>query len=133
MKKLGIAIFFSALVVFMLTFFLGVAEDYANWQVSAVVAGVAAVVSIIALVCIALPLHYVLARAGKLGLGWYVVPGALIGPGFVLGFKPFGQDPTAGLLMQSLVCGSLGAIGAAIFWFVAVHWPRLTKQSKQTV
>lgn len=133
MKNIVIAIISSALAVSVCTFLLGVAEQYQNWSASALVAGVAAVVSLISLVFIALPLHYALTRAGKIGIGWYTVPGMLIGPVFVLALKPFGDDPTSWLIVQSLVCGLLGAIGAAIFWFIAVRQPRLTKQSSQTV
>jgi len=133
MKNLAIAIVSAALSVSVCTFLFGVAEQYQNWPVSALVAGVAAVVAIIALVFIALPLHYVLTRAGKVGIGWYAVPGMLIGPVFVLALKPFGQDSASGLIVQSLVCALLGAIGAAIFWFIAVRQPRITQQSNQTV
>ena len=133
MKNIAIAIVSSALAVSVCTFLLDVAEQYRNWQVSALVAGVAAVVSIIALVFIALPLHYALARAEKVSIGWYTVPGMLIGLVFVITLKPFGQDSASWLAVQSLVCGLLGAIGAAIFWLIAVLQPRLTKQSRQTV
>lgn len=97
MKNLTIAIVSAALAVSVSTFLLGVSEQYENWRVSALVAGVAALVSIIALVIIALPLHFVLARAGKVGMGWYTAPGMLIGPVFVLGLKHFGQDELAPL------------------------------------
>jgi len=129
MKNLAIAIVSAALAVSVSTFLMGVAEQYENWQVSALVAGVAALVSIIALAFIALPLHFVLARSGKVDMGWYTVPGMLIGPLFVLGLKPFGQDPASGLVVQSLICSFLGVVGAATFWFFAVRQPRLTRPS----
>ncbi|MDX1537121.1 hypothetical protein [Arsukibacterium sp.] len=133
MKNIAIAIVSAALVVAICTFLMGLAEQYRNWEVSALVAAVAATVSIIALIVVALPLHYALSRTGKVGAVWYVVPGILVGAGFVPGLKPFGQDAVSGLILQSLWCGLLGAIGAATFWFFAVRRPRLTKQSIQTV
>lgn len=133
MKNIAIAIASSVFTVAICTFLLGLAEQPRNWQIGAVVAAVAAVVSIFALIVIALPLHYALDRAGKVGALWYVFPGILVGPGFVVGLKPFGQDAVSGLVLQSLACGSLGAIGAATFWFFAVRKPRLTKQSSQTL
>lgn len=124
MKKIAIAIVSSALAVSVCTFLWGVAEQYQNWPVSVLVAGVAAVVSLIALVFITLPLHYVLVRAGKCGIGWYTLPGLLIGLVFVFALKPFGRDPTSVLMLQSLACGVLGVIGAATFWFIAIRPPR---------
>lgn len=126
MKNIGLAIVCSTFAVAICTFLTGVGEQPAYWRISAAIAGVAGVVSFVVLVFITLPLHYALTRIGKVGSLWYILPGMLTGPMFVLSLKPFGQDTVPGLALQSLYCGFLGTVGAAMFWYIAVWQPRQT-------
>ena len=121
--------FFTVLSVFLLTFLIVIIVEYPRWMMSLFTAYVASIVAVVAVVVLALPLHTVLSRLNKTSALWYVLAGAITGPFFVLVFKPFGNDLAKDLVVQTFICGSLGAMSAIVFWFFAVYRHRLTRAS----
>jgi hypothetical protein len=82
---------------------------------------VSPVIIIAAFLLWGLPVHLLLIKYRKSSFGWYVLAGFLPGPIFIGFFKPFGNDPFQYLLNQSLFCGVIGIIGAALFWYSMVR------------
>ena len=68
-----------------------------------------------------IPIHVVLRKYRKSSIVWYVIAGFLPGPIFIAFFKPFGNDALQYLFYQSLLCGVIGVIGAALFWYNMVR------------
>ena len=76
-------------------------------------------VATVAMCSIALPLHFVLTRLGKTGVGYYAFAGFLLPALVTLTINPFGTDVVSWVKWQAFAMGLLGACLAAIFWWIA--------------
>jgi hypothetical protein len=133
MKSLSVASLCTILTVFVMTFLVSAVDsigtDYSDIRISLLIAGVAAIVSMVVLVIWALPLHYVLKKLERQALHWYLLAAVVPSVIFIYGFKPFGQDSSVDLMKQALFCSVCGLIGAAVFWYMAVFRLRITRRS----
>ena len=76
-------------------------------------------VAVLAVCCVALPLHFFLAWIERQNPLCYIAVG-FIGPMLVtLVLNPFGTDIASWVKWQALAMGVLGACLAAIFWWIA--------------
>lgn len=133
MKSLSVASLCTILTVFVMTFLVSAVDsigtDYSDIRISLLIAGVAAIVSMVVLVIWALPLHYVLKKLEQQALYWYLLAAVVPSVIFIYGFKPFGQDSSVDLMKQALFCSICGLFGAAVFWYMAVFRLRITRRS----
>lgn len=133
MKSLSVASLCTILTVFVMTFLVSAVDsigtDYSDIRISLLIAGVAAIVSMVVLVIWALPLHYVLKKLEQQALHWYLLAAVVPSVIFIYGFKPFGQDSSVDLMKQTLFCSICGLFGAAVFWYMAVFRLRITRRS----
>ncbi|MBU6955056.1 hypothetical protein [Hahella sp. HN01] len=127
MKNTLIASLAMLLTVFLLVFLTAVIDsinnEFSDFRISAVIAGVATLVALVVLVIWAIPGHLLLNKLKKDKLIWYIAPALLPGFVFVYWLKPFGQDAEPSLLIQALFCSFVGAVSAVVFWYFAVYRP----------
>jgi hypothetical protein len=79
----------------------------------------ALVVSVAAIVCVALPLHFVLIRFGRPRSYYYTITGFLLPAIVILAINPFGSEVASWIKWQAMAMGVLGASVATIFWWIA--------------
>ena len=81
-------------------------------------------VTTVALIFYGIPIHLLLVKLNKTKLVFYMIYGFIPGPFFVFIFKPFGFDEYKYLALQSFFCGTIGIIGASVFWCFALNKKR---------
>jgi len=79
---------------------------------------VALVVSMIGVVCVGLPTHFILRRLGKAYSFNYAIVGFAIPAIATAIVHPFGEDGVQTIAMQSFFLGFFGALIALVFWKV---------------
>lgn len=135
MKNIILASISVVIAVFIVTLLLSlidsIGRDYSSIIISFVVSGIASVVAAIVTLIWAIPMHFILAKYHRIHLGWYLLLAVVPSFVFVYGFKPFGNDSAATLVMQTVVCSLVGSIGALVFWYVVVYKQRITKSSSK--
>ena len=128
--KLLVGSIFAIVAAFALFFIPGfvTTPSVLGFQFSLALGTFVAIVTAIALLLWGLPLHFALSKA-KIRSGFaYALAGFIAGPLYVFVFKPFGLDPLASLLRQSLICGVSGVTSALVFWVVVVRPNQSFKQ-----
>lgn len=135
MKNLFIAIGITILVVSIATFAVSAIDsagsDYAGIGIPFMVAAVASLVSLVITIFWAIPIHFVLQRKNRFGLGWYVIAAIIASVLFVYVLEPFGHDAHIVLLQQALFCSFVGTLGASAFWHMVVYKKRIKKPSNR--
>jgi len=118
-------------MTFLVSVVDSIGTDYSDIIISLLIAGVAALVSMVVLVIWALPLHYVLKKLERQALHWYLLAAVVPSVLFIYGFKPFGQDSSIDLMIQAVFCSLCGLIGAAVFWYMTVFRLRITRHCNE--
>ncbi|MCO7225795.1 hypothetical protein [Pleionea sp. CnH1-48] len=88
--------------------------------VSVVFIYVATIIGGLGIFFVAIPLHLFLQYKNIDSVKPYVVTGLIASMGFGFIFKPFGNDDFLTLIQQLLIVGTVGAVCALVFWYVAV-------------
>lgn len=122
-KRLAVGALLSVLSISLITMAIfGLGSDYKDWALfSAYASGIVSSLVAIAFVLFwGLPIHFALTKYKKTGFWWYLIAGFLAGPIFLFATSLSGNDTLNYLIIQSALCGALGAIGAIVFWFYVV-------------
>lgn len=119
------------ILVFLAAGIDSIGSDFSDIRITALIAGVATLIALVALAIWAIPLHLLLSRIGKTKLIWYLLPSLLPGFIFVYWFKPFGRDLDLHLLSQAAFCSFIGAAAGMVFWYFAVVKPQRTSSVRE--
>ena len=82
---------------------------------------VAMIVSIVGVLVIGLPTHFVLTRIGQAKGAYYALVGFFVPALVTIVTHPFGEDGVSAITIQALVFGGFGAAVALIFWKVVTY------------
>jgi len=125
---------FGALVaIFLAILFLGAFENLHSLSIVKIEITVAfGVFAMIfgapILILFGIPVHVILSYHKVTSVWIYVGCGFAGGCLTTLLFKPFGDDPIASLVTQSILLGCFGTLASFAFWIIAVKWMRRVKQ-----
>ena len=72
------------------------------------------------------PIYAILFYLEIASLWVYLSLGFVGGALMVLLFRPFGDDPIASLINQSILLGCFGVLASFVFWMTNRKWPRST-------
>ncbi|MCO7223216.1 hypothetical protein [Pleionea sp. CnH1-48] len=127
MKRIFIAALLSISSVMLSTTVLSLAPmliggDFSDTslEVSIVFIYVATTIGGLGVLLVAIPLHLFLQYKNISSVKPYVITGLIASMGFGFIFKPFGNDDFLTLIQQLLIVGTVGAVCALVFWYVAV-------------
>ncbi|WP_417542446.1 hypothetical protein [Methylophaga thalassica] len=116
-KSIGAGIVVLALV--MLPEFIG-ADSSASGLFFAIL-GVYSACIAIGVVIVGVPVHYLLKKVGASSPIGYALVGLIPPVLFSWVAKPFGQDSTPDLIIQSIAAGVIGLACASAFWYFEVR------------
>jgi len=135
MKSIFIAVLATVLTTFfitlMVTYIDSVFTENYGYQVSLMMSGVAALVSLVITMFWALPFHLLFKRRNKNSYVWYILIAVVPSVGFIYILKPFGHDTALTLFFQALFCSFVGVVAAMVFWYFAVFKVTHNKPLKQ--
>lgn len=80
------------------------------------------------LILLGIPIHVALSYHRVTSVWIYLGCGFAGGSLTTLLLKPFGDDPIASLVTQSVLLGCFGILASFVFWIIAVKWMRRVKQ-----
>jgi hypothetical protein len=115
---LGTTVFVS-IMSFLLGMNMTIAHSPAGLNGGLMVATAATIIGFIAILFLAVPVHYFLNYKGLKLMRWYALAG--IAPGIILIFigNFFGKDPFLTQLLQTVPLAIFGAICACVFCYLA--------------
>ena len=129
MSKIFISSVMALLVIFVVSFVLGInseiAHSPAGWDGALLIASVAAAIGVVSLVFWGIPIHLYLSYKRLKSVYWYLLAGLVPAPVLIFVFRILGKDDLATSLVQVAFLGSIGSIASVVFWyFVRGESPR---------